>query len=442
MKKIYSKIKNRSAFDVLICIIEYSIGFLIAFLNGSVWSRLLVDNNPIIHLSASLLIVILAVIYAIKNGTSVRKKHVILILTFGICIALTLVKNVRSIIDVTLFLYIPIVASLLLAAFMQPEDFWRLTSRFIKVMLVIAVVSLFFWTFGSVLKMIPYSKAVTFDWDGDRAGYSYFGLYYEPLWMRINIPEYGVFQRNCGIYTETPMYCFLLSNAYCLYRLQQNQKKWIIVVFCATIASAVNITAIVAIILFEIIRYALGMKLYGRRDIFKFIVLPCIGLIGIYSIFALIETKLGSFSGSVRLDHLESCVKTFVSSFPLGAGYGTHGSIVGLGSYNQGISLGLPYLFAQQGVPAIIMISVPSAYLFAKAVSTKNWSIVAFVTALLWSLFCTSVVYRCHLYWLLICYFVNWGTSLKIPEKLTENERQNKKHKRIQLFGRNVVVGK
>ena len=413
MNKVFRK---KKAADFLIALLEYSIIVMIMMHIGSVWLRMqqgfLAGKVGIVNNLTSFFIVLLAVLFGVKNGFFTLKNQLFWAIVCIFSIALTLYGNFSSLARATTTLYLPVLSSLLLATFMRIDDFSELIGRFIRCMLIVAVVSLFFWTFGSILHWLPNSGKVTFVWDHVMSATSYYGVYFEPAWQKLVIPGYGVLQKNCGIFTETPMYCFLLSTAYCWYRIQPEQKMWVRVIFLATIATAINTTAITAVIIFEVVKYALENNVRGRKDVFKFIVLPLLGLVGFYAVYALVIAKLDTGSGNIRMDHLISCVNAFLSSFPFGTGVESHSYIVGLGEYEQGISVGLPYLFAQGGLGAVLLIFVPSVYLFLKAFKTKSWGVIAFLAAFLWSLFCTSMVYRCHLYWILICYFVNYGTML------------------------------
>lgn len=427
-------------------LIEYSIVFLFICRTGAIWfwtkDSFLYDHLGYIYVIESFLIIFLAVLYAFKNGTSSKKSHMVWIFVCGLCLVFTLYSNLRYIFEAAAYLYLPIISALSFATFTSPADFQRFMNRFIKVMLIIASVSLFFWLFGSVLKLIPPDSTVVFEWGGNRTGNSYFGLYFEPRWQQMLIPGYGIYQKNCGIFTETPMYCFLLSNAYCFYRLRKEQNIWVKVIFLVTIFSAVNITAITSVFVFETIRWVMNSEIKSKKDIFRIIVILCLSVVCVFGVVVLVETKLGTGSGHVRMDHLQSCIKAFISSFPFGRGivFGDN-DIMGLGRYRQGMSMGVPYLFAQGGLGVVVIVIIPILFLLVRAVMVKCWEIIAFLAAFFWSLFCTAVIYRCHLYWILLCYCINWGEELKNSVTFLEEKKIEQKYGiRIYWRGHRVEI--
>lgn len=431
-------VRHNKWLDSFTIYLEYIIAFLIIFLNASIWSCVeggfFSANYTLIHFGTSALIVLLAIIFAVRRGAFVKKLNIIWALVCGMCLILSLYSNAGSFLGAIRVFYLPVVSALFLTMFMQASDFWSFIERFTNLILIVAITSLFFWLFGSVLHWIPASGRVSFKWDAVRSASSYFGLYYTPTWQQLALPGFGFLQKNCGIFTETPMYCFLLSNVYCLYRLRPVQKRWVKTVLLATILSAVNTTAIVAVIAFECIRAVFQGKL-KRRSLLKIFVMLILAFVGLYVINVAVKNKLNSGSGEVRMDHLRSCLQAFVSSFPLGQGIASTDAVVGLGEYEQGISMGFPFLFAQEGLGAVILILVPAGYLFVKALGANNWGVIAFLFAFMWSLFCTAVTYRCSLYWIILFYFFNWGSSLDVPAEVFTVRAERRKRVRFRFLG-------
>ena len=68
-----------------------------------------------------------------------------------------------------------------------------------NVVVVIAVISLFFWMFGSVLQVIKPTGKVLVGWGGEYYKNSYFDIYYET--QHLNFLNFNNW-RNSGIFTE------------------------------------------------------------------------------------------------------------------------------------------------------------------------------------------------------------------------------------------------
>ena len=81
---------------------------------------------------------------------------------------------------------------------------------FVKIILIFAIVSLIFWTFGSILKVVHPTNVVINNWNGGLPTPSYFNLYFETQ----GIHFFGTtIIRNSGMFAEAPMWSLMLSSA-------------------------------------------------------------------------------------------------------------------------------------------------------------------------------------------------------------------------------------
>lgn len=275
-------------------------------------------------------------------------------------------------------------------------------------MIYIAAISMIFWVLASILHILPPTGVVRFNW-GEKgtyiAGNSYFGIFYEPHWQRINIMGKTIY-RNCGIFAEVPMYGFLLCIAYSVCRLKTPLKKWRAILLLITIFSTTGTTAILHVLLFEVIWFGLRPAKSRTMQLIKMYLYAGIVVVSAVVMYVLVRSKLDSGSGSVRLDHLRVSIKLFFQHFPLGVGVGNHDAFTRLEVYKQGISIGLPALYGQAGMPGVILTVTPILILLVASFRAKQWGWTAFVIAFVWTVVCTAVHGNSPIFWLIICYAV------------------------------------
>jgi hypothetical protein len=326
---------------------------------------------------------------------------------------LSLINSLDTIVFAMLKFYIPIFMGLLIGVAVPPRKFWRLMDKVIYIMLLIACVSLFFWLFGTVLNFVKPTGTVNFQWDEVRKAKSYYGIYYEPVWQvtsMFNIESV----RNCGVFAEAPMYGFLLCMAYSFYRMKEKQKKWIIAIFIITVLSTTGTTAIVYLLIFEVIIVGLKGNSGSFMKMVYFMLFLLILLVGGTVAYNLVADKLSSGSGMVRLDHLNVSLKLFKSTFPLGCGIGNISVFTQMEKYKQGMSIGLPYMFAQGGLGAVILAVFPLGKLLITSMKANKWKLTAFTVAFIWTSVCTVVQFNSPIWWFIVCYAARGAESFYV----------------------------
>ena len=184
-------------------------------------------------------------------------------------------------------------------------------SIFVNLVIVLAVVSLFFWLFGSVLKMIQPTNYVVNNWSGGRITASYHNLYFETqstsfLGNRII--------RNSGIFAEAPMWSLVLSVALIFQGLllTPNTKRFIFLVF--TILTTASTTGFFIIGLLMI--YIVANQ---KRSLFKYFSLTIIPAL-IYALAIAWGEKSDTSSANIRFDDYISGFLAWKNSFIFGSG--------------------------------------------------------------------------------------------------------------------------
>lgn len=408
----------------LTCLLEWMLPFFLILFTGGIW---LITENSILNKYNSFIrlgVYVLLLLWIILSVKTVRYVSMVYIRWFFLCIfclILTLPSSWNFMQYSLMRFCFPILIGLLIGLFISADAFWRMIDKFIIIMIVIAIISLFFWIFGTMLHVLIPSGSVNFHWSIVIHARSYYGIYFEPLWQSIKL--FGINSiRNCAIFAEPPMYGFLLCMAYSFYRMKSKQKNWIKIILIITVLTTTGTTAIVYLLVFEILTFGLDKNSSNMMQFVKYFAFIGICIVASFVVYSLVADKLETGSGSVRSDHLRVSIELFRTTFPFGCGIGNFAEFERLVSYKQGISVGLPSLFAQGGLGSIIIFLFPLTYLIITSIKIKQWKLIAFTMAFIWTSVCTAVQFNSPLSWIIICYAAR-GANGFLPNN---NDREKK----------------
>ena len=261
------------------------------------------------------------------------------------------------------FCFTAICAATIYAFIQAAVDKDRGGQLFIKykdLIVIIAVVSLFFWLFGSMLGMISPSGYLDITWgseDGSRLIPSYFGLYFETQSVNSFL---GVINttvcRNTAIFTEAPMFNFHLCMALIIelfYCKKISQAKCAILILA--ILSTFSTTGYCMMIIVLVAKYIFSKKVTGFLKTLKVVIVPCLVVVGVILFLTLISYRLGTSSGSARVSDFVTGFQAWLKSPLFGYGYGSElyynsvkygfsNSITQILGYG-GIFLAIPYFY-------------------------------------------------------------------------------------------------
>lgn len=394
---------NTKAKFSLVDALEYILIFLVITTTGAIWFRYGLLWSVFTYIKLCLLLIGILIIYlkSVLSAPKLGRKFIHYSVFYTVCMSVYMIGCWNTFFYAFIWFYVPLMVFLILSGVLTRNatiEFWN---KYIRIMVGIACLSLFFWFFGSVLKIITPTGSVTFEWDWIRIATSYHNSYYEP--QTINFLFFrGI--RNCAFFTEAPMYAFLLSTAYIIQRCYLVENRFISTVLFISIITTFSTTAIIAVLLFE------GLDLIMRKNSnrllnsVKPLLLPFAFAImmGIISFIIMDKTTTGSYN--VRTDHLVGCLNLFIKSFPWGVGFGNRDLIIEQLRYQQGLSVGLPYFIAMGGLSALLIFFVPCTSYLISAVKRKKWKNVAFVLTFIWIFLCTNVVLTSVLQWIIMSF--------------------------------------
>lgn len=304
-----------------------------------------------IQLYLACAILMIMVIFMNKN-ISIVKKDVYKIIFIITCIVILIFCG-NGFTDLTFlvaFCFL-LLSYLYIKSVIRKDGLNSILNSFVVCMFWICLISLFFYLFGSVLKMVNCSSIILSKDVG--WGYydynNYFGVYVEGQYTQF----FGQnFLRNIGLFDEAPLFSTLITIALYTNLFLINKKNKYSLVFIISIITTFSSSAIaIASLLLFIDFYKSHLK--KRKVIF---VAPILALFAIYIASIVLYDKLftGNISGSIRTDDLLACFGSWMASPILGNGFM---NIKALTPYreawrigNAGVSSGLGFVLSNGGI--------------------------------------------------------------------------------------------
>ncbi len=225
-----------------------------------------------------------------------------------------------------------------------------------NVVIAIAVCSLVFWFFGSVLHIMPGRSMISYFWAGqDRIGYTYFNLYYENPLQNDQYLLGIMLSRNCGIFTEVPAFAnillFALSVELFVNHSNNRGKLFILLV---TLLSTQSTKALIILISLVILKYMVSIKDKSwQRRVLSLGVFSVMILLGIAAVVVILQDKAKTGSFTVRLSDMIAGCRTFLHHPLFGVGFFNNPEVIKYSTVvrtNETLSMGLFVLPAQGGI--------------------------------------------------------------------------------------------
>ncbi|WP_146043785.1 hypothetical protein [Clostridium sp. chh4-2] len=188
-----------------------------------------------------------------------------------------------------------------------------------NIMIIIAACSLFFYLFGTVLGLFSPSKIFT----AEEIGWSNYN--YKVYWYIYNEGQYtDIFGyrliRNIGIFTEAPMYVYLLILALYAEMFLYNTSVKNELILIGAIITSLSSTGFIFLVIFLFIKY----RNYIRNNKFlRIVTIPLILIVAVGGVAYIAYDKLmtGNISGIIRIDDLKANIMSFLAHPFIGNGY-------------------------------------------------------------------------------------------------------------------------
>lgn len=282
--------------------------------------------------------IFLVVLFYLVVNNPIRLNHKLRIIIFSwilYCVLIFIIQIVIGSMDIavqSLFRFSLVFCSLLVFEAVNASKGAQhiLLEKIVKLVTILALISFVLWILGSLLDILPYSYVST-DWSSGEIGLflpvkSYFNLMFE---SQGTVTIFGMqLIRNCGIFTESPMYGFVLVIALLLneFYLEHNN-KFASIILLMTIFSTTSYTSIACAIVVLIMKMIVFQKKINN-NVLKFLwlllILACLFLDALILQSLIIEKAATNIiSTNRRSSDIEICLNTFFKT------------IVGCGFYNQ-----------------------------------------------------------------------------------------------------------
>lgn len=399
------KIKTKTLFEniVAICIILDC---------ESVWKWM--HGSGYFRLALTLCFVGSLIALLLKDGAVVRygskNRAIFMGFYFSFLVIYNVAVNSVHIMDV---FQLVITLVLMLLFFNNEENIRDVMQRCSKILCFVAIFSLFFWLFGSILHVFNPSQELTiYVSDIPKVKQSYFFLQYEMQKEEI-FGASGIW-RNTGFFYEGPKYVLLLSLmlAYELFIAQSTSFKRCII-FSITALSTMSMTGVYAIgliwIIYLFVRYPAG----SNRGLF-FRALLVLVLFGIGTQVAsyfesMFTLKASTASYSTRMDNYQAGFAAWLEKPILGSGYLNMTNVIAHYSSFRlndiGYSNSIFRVLAQGGIYLAFVYVVPMLKSIHEAIITRNSKKIGFLLIFLYYFITTSFPYNYICFMVLLILF-------------------------------------
>lgn len=227
--------------------------------------------------------------------------------------------------------------------------------KFINIVLILSIISLFFWVLGSNFGIIKPTNYVVNDWNGGSIIPSYYNIYFESQSISIFGNE---LVRNSGVYPEVPMWNLLLCVAVVFQEYFIKKTNWKTILLVVTILSTTSTTGV--FVLGLIIIYKLSIKYNG---LIKYIGL-CIVPMVMYLLLIVWDNKSESGSANIRFDDYRAGFLAWKDNIFFGSGFMS--GLKNIEQYmdttiriNYGYSNALFVILAQGGLLLLVLYFYP-----------------------------------------------------------------------------------
>lgn len=378
----------------LVTVLEYVL-MLFVLLYSSMWALFTSANcNTFFRLSYPLLAVL--IVLRLRGGAILAARWKRLAIVAGF-LAIYAVCTRYNLVRFGLYYFIPLLLLMLYMGLADNRDAClSLLYKLSDIVIVLSVLSLFCFFFGTCLGILPGRTVITYDWaQATRSCGTYFHLYYESQ----NIIFLGRdMVRNCGLFMEAPGFAiFLVYAAATELLLRKDLRLWRCAILCITALTTFSAKAILLVVLIIGMRYVIAKSRTVLAHRFKLVILPAvIGVVGLVAL-VLIADKMTSASFFIRMDDVQACIKTFLTRPLFGTGYWNDESVIPFfsyaGRYNDGLSMGFAVILAQGGVYLLTLYLLPMLGVIRRHRGSGRAHVAAFFLAYTGLMFITNMPY-------------------------------------------------
>lgn len=403
-------------------LLEYALVVLVILECRSVYSYTVGKNYPFGSLITVILVGLFFLIFSKKEMKKINSKFfiaAILLLLYLLFYAICSGTDTNQIVKLfNRFGFILLLFTYYWAYCIRTETVMRLLKKYVDVMFLLAIISLFMWVSCTLMGLVKPSGNVWISWGETHAIKSYYNIYYETqnaLLLGKSII------RNTGIFTEAPMYSLHLIIAFSLeFFLFKRKSK--LIVLAITIITTVSTTGIILLVIFiglkEIIKiFSVNYQKMKVVDLIRIVIIPVAAILMAVTVISLLTAKFGRTSGMTRMDDYTAGFLVWKQHLFVGAGYGDNGRVEqymgNFRSNNRGFSNSLMIILMEGGICFGLVYLIPIIKCFWTSIKKKKEAL--FCITILWVFLLVSTLFP---HQILMLTFLAFGYAQFITTKL------------------------
>lgn len=397
--------------------LEFIVAITLVLNCNSIWARHIIPRENSLLLYGAIFLLTLMSVKKILKNKSIFFKIVISILLIDIINLIFIMFNNSNIVSyIVKFIFLLNCFIIYSTAKVMDGKFNSLLIKVSRFVCFLAIISLILYVFGPFLNILPSNSSIFLSWGDERYVNSYYNFLYITQYFTLG----GIrLVRNTGIFTEAPMYAFLLCTTLAtnLFLQENKVKKIYTIILVITILTTFSTTGIVCMCIMLMIKFMMHNEETRYKRFIKILILPLIIFLGIGISMFFIKDKIeaskysmGSYS--IRLDDFRVGIKVWKNSKLVGIGFENYDfakqyiSTLKRGT-DIGGSSGVMHILAQGGTILLLLNIVPYLLLIKSYLKHKNINYIIISTLMLVLLMITAVQYT-----FITIYYLAWAISI------------------------------
>lgn len=402
-KQMVNTKKRENSFSIS-NVLTYLIAFFFLLGNGTVYTHMVGYNHLDAFITYAPFVLIIALLFTIRlfNGAQFRKAALLvsflaLYLLFYFVLSSS---NLRLAIPELLLVVCIVFYYMTVEINGTPKIF----VAYRNIIYIVALVSLFFWIFGSLLGILQPTSEVISNWGTTGTGVynslkSYFGLYYE-LDRTYIFGRFIVCNRSIFVERAFASFSFGIGWIYELF-IEKNKSKYRLTVFSVAMISTLSMTGLIVVIITYLLFYIFNGANDKLINLFRIMLIPVVLLLGYVGVSYLLDTKMSmGHSYSSRMSDFLNGFSVWLNRPIMGYGFG-NGEVI-RSIKNTGYSNSISPILTQGG----IVLAIPYIICFAKGLAagirTKDINKSLFVAVFLVMFIFTAVSFINSVIYLLL----------------------------------------
>lgn len=348
--------------------LQYILAFLIILETRSVYSRCIVGHIDEIIIGGIILTIILIIL--VNMNYKLKTKSLFFLLFYYLYMFIFLIINVDGYnvnFVITFMILFPLV--FLMFNLYDSKEIKKIFKAYVNIMLIISIISLFFYIFGSLNGIVPTNVTQEINWGGVKIISGYFGLHFN---AQTTVIFGSTILRNTSIFVEGPMFALhlLFAMALSLFMNKKLINKYSII-FGFSILSSLSITAILFYMFLLFYKYT-----FYNKSKTKIILLPILFFIFLIIGTTFFNDKQSTNSYNIRNDDYTASFRVF-NDYPIfGSGFANNNIVIKYMSkfrlYNTGLSNSFVVLLVQGGLYLLIFYLLPVILNSLNLIKSKN----------------------------------------------------------------------